>query len=120
MEERRKFVRLDTRLQMQCTVLPTGTTKATVSKDIGGGGICLFSDKPLTAGTRVQVAMKLPDKEQPVNFVGEVVWCDQYEVIGKAERQHSIEAGVRFVEISPQDRDAVMQYVILQMKSPGP
>lgn len=119
LEERRQFVRLDTRLETSYTVLPSGTAKAIVTKDIGGGGVCLFADKPMAPGTRLQVSMKLPGRETPVHFTGEVIWSEEYEVIGKTQRQKSVEAGVRFVEISPQDREAVLQHVILSLKQPG-
>lgn len=118
MQERRQFVRLDTRLEISYAVLPTEKAKRALTKDIGGGGICLFAEKPLPAGTRLQVAMTLPGREEPVNFTAEVVWCEQYEVIGKGEHRRAVELGVRFMEIAPQDRDAIMQHVILSLKPP--
>ena len=116
MEERRHFVRLDTRLEVTYTVLPATQAQQTVTKGIGGGGICFFSDSELKPGERLQVAIKLPSREQPVNCIAEVVWCEPYEVIGKTGRQRSIEVGVRFLQIAPQDQDAVMQHVILSLK----
>ena len=119
MEERRKFVRLDTRSDVRYTVLPDGAGQRSVSKNISGGGICVFADRTMPPGTRLQVASQLPGREQPVNFTAEVVWSEQYEVIGKGdERQRSIEVGLQFVEIAPQDCEAVMQHVILSFKSP--
>jgi c-di-GMP-binding flagellar brake protein YcgR len=118
MEERRRFVRLDTRLDVTYTVLPTAQAQHATTKDISGGGICLFSDRVLQPGDRLQVAMKLPDREQPVNFIAEVVWSEPYEVIGKGGRQRSVEVGVRFLEIAPNDQAAVMQHVILSLQPP--
>lgn len=119
MEERRRFVRLDTRLDIQYSVLPLGSSQPAVTKDISGGGVCLFADKELNPGTRLQVTMKLPNREVPVHFTAEVVWSEAYEVIGKTERQRAVEMGVRFVEIAPQDQAVVMQQVILSLKHPG-
>ena len=116
MEERRQFVRLDTRLDVSYTVLPAAQAQQTVTKGVGGGGFCFFSDRELKPGERLQVAMKLPNREQPVNCIAEVVWCEPYEVIGKTGRQRSVEVGVRFLQIAPQDQDAVMQHVILSLK----
>ena len=116
MEERRRFVRLDTRLEISYTVLPEEKVRRGATKNVSGSGICLFSDKELSPGTRLQVAMKLPDREQPVHFVAEVIWSESYEVIGKTERQRAVENGVRFVEISPQDQDAIMRHVILTLQ----
>lgn len=119
MEERRQFVRLDTRLDVTYTVLPTATSQTSTTRDIGGGGVCLFSDQVLQAGDRLQVAMKLPGRDEPVNFIAEVVWSEPYEVIAKGgARQRSVEVGVRFVEIAPKDQEAVMQHVILSLQPP--
>ena len=120
MEERRRFVRLDTRLEVEYSVLPSGSPRATVSKDISGGGICLFADRMLPVATKLQIAMRLPGRESPVHFTGEVMWSEQYEVIGRTQRDKAVEVGVRFVEIAPQDREAIMQHVILSMKPPHP
>jgi len=109
---------LDTRLDVTYTVLPTAQAQHATTKDISGGGICLFSDRVLPPGDRLQVAMKLPDREQPVNFIAEVVWSEPYEVIGKGGRQRSVEVGVRFLEIAPHDQTAVMQHVILSLQPP--
>ncbi len=116
MEERRHFVRLDTRLEVNYTVLSGTQAHKATARNVGGGGICLFANEPLKAGDRLQVAMKLPDRDKPVNFIAEVIWCEPYEVIGKTGRQRAIEVGVRFLEIAPQDQEAVMQHVILRLK----
>ena len=120
MEERRQFVRLDTRLDVNYSILPSGQSQPTVSKNVSGGGICLFLKQSVPVGTRLQVAMKLPGRDAPAHFTGEVVWCETYEMIGRTERQRSVEAGVRFVEIAPADQTAIMQHVILQLQPNRP
>ncbi len=116
MEERRQLVRLDTRLEISYAVLSSDTPKKSVTKNVGGGGVCLFTEKELPIGTRLQVAMKLPDREALVHFIAEVVWSEAYEVIGKTQRQRAVESGVRFIEIAPQDCEAVMRHVILSFQ----
>ena len=118
MEERRRFVRLDTRLEVTYTRLPSTQAQQTMTKDIGGGGICFFADELLRPGDRLQVAMKLPNYERAVNFTAEVMWSETYEVVGRTERQRAVEVGVRFVEIAPQDQEAIMQHVILSLQPP--
>jgi len=118
MEERRQFVRLDTRLSVEYRVIPSAAPKQSVTKDIGGGGICMFVEDPLKPGTHVQVSITLPDRQQPISFTGEVIWCEQYEIIGKTQRQRSVEAGVKFIQIDPSDQHAIMQYVILGLRQP--
>ena len=117
MEERRQFVRLDTRLEVSYAALPSGKMEGAATKDISGRGICLFTQQVLAPGTRLQISMKLPDRERPVNFMAEVVWSEAYEMIGKTERRRSAETGIRFVEVSAQDQAAIMHHVILSLKS---
>ena len=116
MEERRQFVRLDTRLDLYYTRLPSTDEQRTVTKNISGGGICLIAGEDLQPGDQLQIAMKLPDRETPVHFIGQVVWSEPYEVIGRTQRQRAAEIGIKFVEISPQDRETVMRYVILSLQ----
>ena len=120
MEERRRFVRLDTRLPITYRVLPTTQAIPSATADIGGGGVCLFLNEVVKPGSQLQVDIKLPDRERSVAFTGEVVWCEQYETIGRTVRQQSIEAGVKFLLIDPKDRQAIMDYVILSLKSSHP
>ena len=120
MEERRKFVRLDTRLPVAYQVTRGPASKASLSSDIGGGGVCLFLREPLTAGTLLRIEVTLPDQPQPVVFSGEVIWCEQYEVIGKTQRERSVEAGVRFIQIDPGQQQAIMRHVILSLQPQPP
>jgi c-di-GMP-binding flagellar brake protein YcgR len=120
MEERRRFVRLDTRLPVTYRVLPSDETKQSVTKDIGGGGVCVFVRDPLTPGTQLRIEIAVPDQERPIAFTGEVAWCEPYEIIGKTQRERSVEAGVRFAQIDPKDQQAIMRYVILSLQPHRP
>ncbi len=116
MEERRQFVRLDTRLPMAYRVLPSSRSVQAVTKDISGSGICLFVSEPLAKGTNLQVDITLPDRERPITFTGEVVWCEECQIIGKTRHERSVEAGLRFLQIDPRDQQAIMNYVILSLR----
>lgn len=120
MEERREFVRLDTRLPIQYWVVPSAQAIASVTTDLGGGGMCLFVNEPLKPGTRLQVAIRLPELQRSVTFTCEVIWCEQYEMIGKSQRTRSVEAGVKFLQIDAEDREAIMHHVILSLQPPSP
>ena len=111
MEERRRLVRLETPVEVSYAVLPEGSKQRTAAKNVSGNGLCLSTEKPLPPGAQLQVGMKLPDREQPVNAVAEAVWSAASEVVDKTGRQRSVETGVRFTEIAPQDRDALAQFV---------
>ena len=116
MEERRQFVRLDTRLTTECRVLSSALAQHSIAKDISGGGVCVFIAEPLALGTQLQVTIALPDANRQVAFTGEVVWCESSEIIGKAQQHRSVLAGVKFVSIAPEDQREIMRYVILSLQ----
>ena len=116
MQERRRFVRLATRLNVRYTVLHQTQPSPSVTRNISGGGICFFSEEALPAGTRLQVEVTLPDREQPIPFTAEVVWSEQSVLIGKAQREEAVEIGVRFIEIAPDDQDVIMRNVLSTFK----
>ena len=120
MDDRRQFVRLDTRLEISYSVLPAGTAQDSVTKNISGGGVCLFADHTLAQGTPLQVSMTLPGRKEPVQFTGEVVWSEAYELIGPERRERRVEVGVKFVKIAPKDQEAVLQHVILRIRGQPP
>ncbi len=111
MEERRRFVRLNVRLDVDCTVLPSGVVQRAVSKDIGGGGFRLWTEKPFEPGTSLQLAITLSGRDAPVNVAAEVVWSEQSKTTGRIDRRQSVEVGTRCVEISPNDHVALTAFV---------
>ena len=116
MEERRRFVRLETRVDVAYTVLPSGTAQRAATKDLSGGGVRFLTENLLSTGMQLQVAISLPGREQPVNAIAEVVWSEQHELIGKTNRQRSVENGARCVEIAPADQEALTRFVASRLR----
>ena len=118
MDEHRRFIRFASRLDVAYTVLPSGMLQHTIAKDISAGGLRLFMDRPLAPGTQLQVALRLPGREQPVNAIAEIVWSEASETTGGgSEPRHSIEVGARCAEISPQDQEAITQFIEASLRS---
>jgi c-di-GMP-binding flagellar brake protein YcgR len=121
MDERRQYARLDTRAEVVYSIVPgTHKAKRTVTKNVSGGGICLLVDEELQPGTYLKITMKLPGSDQQVTFTGEVMWSESYEVIGRTQRRRAVEAGVRFVEITPEALDGLLQHAILMIRGQQP
>lgn len=111
MEEQRGFVRLHAPVETAYTVLPDGRPQRTLTKNLGAGGACLIMDKPLVSGAHVQMALTLPGRERPVNAIAEVVWSGEVELTGRTHQRRSAQVGLRTIEIAPQDRDALAQFI---------
>ncbi len=115
MQERRQFLRLDTRLPLHYGLLPSGPKQPAVSSNLSAGGLRLVAQAHVQPETRLWIELQLPGRTAPVAFIGEVVWSEQRDLKGVSP----VEIGVRFVEIAPDDLQAVLQYVIDSAGSPG-
>ena len=128
MVERRKFVRFDTRLPVTYRVLPgpgptlaragAGTAAvASATKDVSGGGMCLFVAEELPAKTILLLDLSLPGREQPISASGEVVSCVRSTLHARAGTSRTIEAWIRFLQMEPDDRQAIMSYVAANLQA---
>lgn len=111
MEERRRYVRLDTRLKISYTIVKNerDLPRDTETKDIGGGGIRILFTESLPVQTLLKLNIALPEESQPIVCTGKVVWVEEFSVMEKKE----YEAGVSFTDINSKDRDRIIKYVIL-------
>lgn len=116
MDEKRRYVRLDTRLKITYAVLKKGEDASLKSetKDIGGGGIRIFLQEPLPLQTFLKLDIHLPEDPQPIHCVGKIVWVEEFSVLRDEEKEKDrFEAGISFTEINPKDRNRIIKYVIL-------
>ena len=110
MEERRKFVRLQSRLKAKCWVLGTEEALSSLSRNIGGGGVSLFTKRRLAPGTVLGIEVYFPGRLAPVRFTGDVIWSGELITSGEQDALNTYETGVRFLDITPEDRAYVLQY----------
>ena len=118
--ERRQFVRLDTRLNLSYKIVGTAKLGKSLTKDISGGGVRFLAEHALTPGTRLEVTLRLPERDEPVRFLGEIVWSKPRSSLGKSLHSDASEVGLRFVEIIPAERTLIMQHVGLYTPPPTP
>lgn len=124
MKERRQFVRLDARLSVSYRILPSGNQAIqSTTLNVSGGGVCVFLDDVLNPGTFLQVDVKLPERERSISFLGEVMWCERIELHAQStqpgEPSHrSVIAGVKCIQITAEDQQELMRYVILNLQPP--
>ena len=115
MEERRRYIRLDTRLKINYRILqqsPQSTPTETL--DISGGGIRISLNEPLKVGTLLELEILFPSEKKSVCCQGRLVWVEEFSIYqGTKEERRELEGGVEFTTISPEDQDRIIQYVIL-------
>ena len=104
--ERRQFVRLDIRQKVSYKIIGTKKLGQSLTKNISGGGIRFLAEHPLEPGTELEVALRVPDREEPVRFIGQVVWSHP-------PQPSRPEVGVKFIRIDPQDQALILHYTTL-------
>ena len=112
-EEQRRFIRVPSRLNAIFKVVKTGKVRRALTKDISAGGVCFITEELLEPGTALEVELKLPDREAPITFLGEVAWSRPIGPPPKSYQNPTSEAGIKFVSIDPKDRALIMQYAKL-------
>ncbi len=85
-----------------------GMPGRSVTKNISGGGICVFMDRRMAPTTRLRIQLDVPGRDAPCQFTGEVVWCEEYPK--PVDGGPAVLVGVKFVEIDPSDQEAIMRY----------
>jgi len=115
-QERRKFARLDLALSISYSVvgskeIPEDPREA-LSSDVSIGGLRLMTPNKLENGTRLEVAIELPEEDEPLKADAEVVW--QIKI-----SDASFETGVLIKGMSVNDRSRFMSFVFDQMAKVG-
>lgn len=94
--EKRKFVRLKKCVDVTYVSLTTMRSPFnSLTRDIGGGGICIYPKGAIKKGEVLELEMRLPGKK-PIFAIGKVVW-----IKGKPDKP---KAGIEFVAIRAKDK----------------
>ncbi len=111
--DRRRLRRAPTRLMALIKTVSTGQVRRVLTKDISGGGISFMTDETLSPGTPLEVEMTLPGHASPIRCMAEVVWLRSAKDLKHMYESPSVETGVQFVSIAPQDQKLLTQYGML-------
>ncbi len=114
MEERRKFVRLNTNVDVKWAKITPDKEGATgdlsKTKNISGGGICLtVYGKNVDIGDILDMEIDLPTKKT-IKVRGRVAWVGEFEIVG-GRHEKNYDLGVEFLEIDEEDRIEINQFV---------
>ena len=111
MKERREYIRLSDSLQISYKVvtMPAGDT-GSISRNIGGGGICFPTKHNVSTGDILQLEIRLPGLIEPIAATAGVVWVHTKTDMQK-ERDFLYVVGIHFTEIDPVNRGKILNYV---------
>jgi uncharacterized protein (TIGR02266 family) len=104
-EDRRKDERVDARFDVRfARVEDAARALRTFSVNVSAGGLCLRSQRPHEQGARVRLQMEIANES--FDLEGIVTWTRE---VPDSEAAHVV--GVRFINLSPEDRERLKQVV---------
>ncbi len=105
--ERRRFSRraCSTPIQYRSVLKPQERFVGSLCKDLSAAGARVRVPAFLPVETRLVLLLSLPASLKPIRATARVVWTRQ----GRSEMFH--ECGLQFLEISPEDREAMAAFV---------
>lgn len=106
-QEKRSFPRLNLRIPVQYKRIKgrTNILRATVTKDIGAGGVKLLSNDYIPLHTKLKVDIFLTPKSESVSAVSKIVW------IQKHPRSDQYDLGLQFTDIPENNRTVISGYI---------
>jgi hypothetical protein len=102
--QRRRHLRAAAALTVE--VLAPAPRRGLVTSSIGGGGLALQLAEPPKEGTLLQLALRVPDREEPIPAEAVVVWLRPGPVT---------EVGATFTSIDPRDQDLLEALVLRRL-----
>lgn len=95
---------------------PDGTETTEYVLNLSAGGLCLHVRRPLATGTRVGIALELPDGGARIRAPAWVVWCMREEE--RAAESRFWEVGLRLEDLVEADRERLGGYVRQPFEDP--
>jgi c-di-GMP-binding flagellar brake protein YcgR len=112
-EEKRKFKRIDSNLQVQFKNLrqageaPSGS----LTRNVSEGGVCFKTSKFISLACRLVLEISMPNSPKPIKAISKVAW------IRKVPSSDQYELGNQFLEINKEDKAHIMNFVNEALKT---
>jgi len=107
--ERRKFPRVNTAFDVECSVEGVGhSEKRSLAKNIGMGGIYLITYKKLEIDSILSLKIHLPDGKEPFRTKGRLVWEREFTSQDSIVRY---DVGIEFLKIEERNSQRLSLYI---------
>jgi uncharacterized protein (TIGR02266 family) len=111
--ERRDRVRCEVHIDIDAT---SGEgSYSGVTRDLSESGVFIATELHRPVGTQVELALHLPNREQPLRCVGEVRWLRA----ANAEKDTQPGLGLRFVRLEPEARRRLQSFLAERVPAYG-
>lgn len=107
MSEKRKFMRFDVAVEVEYMVPGNGAPieGISVTRNLSREGMQITVNSKLVPGTELEIKLRIPEDVAPVYAKGDLVWVE------KAEAKTESSSGIKFTQMSPFDRNRILDHV---------
>jgi len=106
--ERRRYIRLKTPIPVTYTVMDTGTTCKSVTKDLSAEGLRLESKtKDLKEGSILELKLEIYGANNPVHAKGKVVWKKRLSL----EDNAPYDIGIELTGIEEDNKNTFLKFL---------
>lgn len=112
--DRRRFPRLicSASIQFRSVLKPQNPFVGSLSKDLSASGIRVTLAESLPVESRLVLLLSLPHLLKPIRTIARVVWTQEQRFT------EAYDCGLQFLEMTPEDREAIAGYVGKGSSSP--
>jgi c-di-GMP-binding flagellar brake protein YcgR len=108
-QNRRKYPRVEVEIQVTVGNGSESMNFKSETRDVSAGGVCVKLDSFVEAPTDVNVVLRLPDDQPPLETVGRVAWCvPQRTLIGR--KHPAYETGISFPDLTTEQRERLIRF----------
>ena len=106
MNNQRKFIRINKSLEVSFSGVKDLLRSGKRNKDLSEGGICLPLDKYFPVGSMLNIEIRFDDFKMPIKALAKIAW-----ITNTNNTRLPFEAGLKFIDISPSQRDILRDYI---------
>lgn len=106
-EERRRFIRLTTPINISYVAPEQNKVLQAVSKDISALGVRFETKEKIKEGATLELTLELPKASNPVHARGKLVWSKRISL----EDSSPYDVGVEFIKIEEDNKNTFLKYL---------
>jgi len=107
MAERRRDLRAVVRLEVEQAVGGLKRPPFYITGNISPSGMFLITTDPIPEKTRLKLLFQLPEDNEKIQVLGEVIWCRE----SKEKPNLPPGMGIKFLKIEEKDKDRIKNFV---------
>ena len=112
MRDRRKYFRLAETFPVRFKFIKSALGMSARTTNVSEDGLRINGLQKIEPGTPVKLNFHLPEDKNPIMTIGEVMWQNE-----KQDANFPSIMGIKFVDISPDDRDKIRDYIIRKISN---